>query len=420
MKFTLLLTLTLLTLLQKPTNSATLTRISCEVKPTKKLVIHKIGSVCWTTSVIDTEIGTTDDDNVTAIANVIYTVPDNIFTIEKEISTTVNISDTNTCTIQKNLDRIDQQNLPLDCKPFKRPPVKPGSQKTSVFILDTGCMRDHYDFKPGSVELGPSFINGKEISNNAWDDNGHGTHVCGTVASYTYGIAYGANVKCGKVLSFDGKGFVSTILLGLKWVFNYKTSDRKIVNLSLNGPRNPLFDDAVAELIKNGIDVIASAGNKFENSCNNTSPNVAAGPNSFNLIKVGSIDNNDNIAPFSSYGSCVDIGAPGINIVSLKPDLERVARKDCTIKKPITAKKRKARRDCKVYNNKRKLYLTDIKTGTSMSTPLVTGYFALGYNLSDLRKNAVFIRGRPVMCVSDCGLGSGSSGWSGDSWPGFL
>lgn len=176
-----------------------------------------------------------------------------------------------------------------------------------VGIIDTGIELSHPDLK-NNIKGGYNAIN---PSSSANDDNGHGTHVGGTVAAVdnTVGvIGVGPNIDLYaiKVLDRRGSGFLSDIIEGLDWAI---LKGLHVVNMSLGTSANiQSFHEAVKRVNDAGIVQVAAAGN------NSGAVNYpAAYPE---VIAVSAIDSADKLASFSSRGPEVDLAAPGVGIYS--------------------------------------------------------------------------------------------------------
>lgn len=215
---------------------------------------------------------------------------------EEDTPVTVNI-------YQWGLDRIDQEDLPLD-KIYK--PNTYGSNMY-VYVLDTGVRKTHDEFE-NRVEYGKNFINSNEDS---IDKHGHGTHVMSTVLGKTVGVANKAKGIGVKVLSDSGSGSVSGVIRGIQWSVNDINSKKRcgIISMSLGGSKSTSLDNAVNAAANAGVNIIVAAGNDNSNSCN-YSPAAAD-----KAITVGSTTSLDIRSSFSNYGKCTDIYAPGSNII---------------------------------------------------------------------------------------------------------
>ncbi|KAI0651894.1 serine protease [Trametes meyenii] len=175
-----------------------------------------------------------------------------------------------------------------------------------IYIVDTGIFTAHSEFG-GRARWGATFGGYADA-----DGHGHGTHVSGTAAGSTYGVAKEANLIAVKVLSDGGSGSVSDIVSGLNWIGQQVTSSGRpsIASLSLGGGASTALDNAVTSLTQQGIHVTVAAGNSNVDAAN-TSPARAAA-----AVTVGASTIADARASFSNFGSVVDIFAPGQNIIS--------------------------------------------------------------------------------------------------------
>lgn len=190
-----------------------------------------------------------------------------------------------------------------------------GSGKT-VWVIDTGVDLDHPDLNV-DVSRSVTFVRSK----SADDDNGHGTHVAGTIAAldndiFVVGVAAGATVVPVKVLDRRGSGTTSGVIAGIDYVAS-NASAGDVANMSLGGGVSVALDDAVLNASNNGILFSLAAGNESDDA-NNHSPARVNGPN---IYTISAIDNNDVFAYFSNYGNPpVDFAAPGVSIYSLYKD----------------------------------------------------------------------------------------------------
>ena len=204
------------------------------------------------------------------------------------------------------LDRTDQFDLPLD-QLFT--PAGTGSGVTA-YIVDTGVLATHTQFATGRVAAGKNTtVSPADTATN--DCHGHGTHVAGTVAGSTYGIAKSATIVPVKVLDCSGSGTTSGVIAGLDWiVWNHAAGVPAVANMSLGGGKSAAMNAAVANVVADGVTVAVAAGNETQDACN-VSP--ASEPTA---ITVGATTSSDALAYYSNYGSCVDILAPGTTITS--------------------------------------------------------------------------------------------------------
>lgn len=235
-----------------------------------------------------------------------------------------------------------------------------------IAVLDTGVAPHDDLIKPKNRILAfKDFVNNKT---EAYDDNGHGTHVAGIIAGNGYasngkykGAAPSANIIGIKCLDKNGGGSASDIISALSYVIEVKDIyGIKIVNLSLGTPshispdKDPLVR-AVEKCVQEGLVVVTAAGNSGPGMKTILSPGVSR-----KVITVGAVDDkrtidpsDDTIANFSSRGPTVegiqkpDLVAPGVSINSLS-------------------------------NTELNSY--SALSGTSMATPLISGSLALLFN----------------------------------------
>lgn len=184
-----------------------------------------------------------------------------------------------------------------------------------AWIIDSGIDIDHEDLNVDASRGFNAFTSGRD-SGAPDDNNGHGTHVAGTVAALNnnvgvVGVAAGATVVPVKVLDARGSGSYSGVIAGVNHVAKYgQTGD--VANMSLGGPASQALDDAVIAA-SSKVKFALAAGNDGANA-NNSSP---ARANGTNIYTVSAHDSSDRFASFSNYGNPpVDYAAPGVAINS--------------------------------------------------------------------------------------------------------
>lgn len=201
-----------------------------------------------------------------------------------------------------NLDRVDQTTKVLD----KRFTYTSAGAGVTVYVLDTGIRATHNDFG-GRVTAG--FDAFDPSANGTTDCNGHGTHVAGTVGGYRYGVAKAVRLVPVRVFDCAGSGDWSQVLAGINWI-NSQPAGPAIVNMSFDGTASAEIDAAIQVGINQGITYVAAAGNASTNACNVSPARVPA------VITVGATDISDTRATFTNYGSCLDVFAPGVGVMS--------------------------------------------------------------------------------------------------------
>jgi subtilisin family serine protease len=227
------------------------------------------------------------------------------------------------------LDRINQKSLPLDGVYD----YAYDGRGVKVFVLDSGVKADHVEFSDISVTCGFNAMAAEEPSCD--DLNGHGTHVAGSIASRTFGVAKRATIVSVKIVNKDGAGTFASVLAGLDYVLAQKLANPTtpmVVNMSIAGGRIDSANDAVNAVADAGVVIVAAAGNANGDACQ-ASPASATG-----AIAVGASrpvsptatsgffhtllsrfipTRGDRRAEFSNYGTCVDLFAYGVGVVSL-------------------------------------------------------------------------------------------------------
>ncbi|KAF9187155.1 hypothetical protein BGZ50_002114 [Haplosporangium sp. Z 11] len=179
-------------------------------------------------------------------------------------------------------------------------------QGVTAYVIDTGINTAHVDFG-GRATMGANFIQGSPNT----DQNGHGTHVAGTIGGTQYGVAKKVRLVGVKVLDARGSGSFSGIIAGMDWVVQRAAGTKAVVNMSLGGGKSQAVDAAATRIYNAGIPLLVAAGNDANADACNGSPSGAQG-----TFTVGATDSNDSIASFSSWGQCVNIFAAGVNIKS--------------------------------------------------------------------------------------------------------
>jgi subtilisin family serine protease len=204
------------------------------------------------------------------------------------------------------IDRVDQAALPLSGT------YTYSNTGTGVraYIIDTGIRTTHAEFG-GRASSGFDAVDG----GTADDCHGHGTHVAGTVGGSIYGVAKGVSLVAVRVLNCSGSGTWSGVIAGIDYVTGDHTTGAAVANLSLGGGANLSVDDAVRNMIADGVATAVAAGNgnaggRAQDACRYSPARVAE------AMTIGATDKTDKKASWSNYGNCVDWFAPGVGITS--------------------------------------------------------------------------------------------------------
>ncbi|KAJ7270130.1 peptidase S8/S53 domain-containing protein [Mycena haematopus] len=197
-----------------------------------------------------------------------------------------------------------------------------GGEGVDVYVIDTGINIKHVEFQ-GRASWGLT-VPENDVDE---DGNGHGSHCAGTIASRKYGVAKAAHVIAVKVLGSNGSGSMSDVVKGVTFAAaaaqakaaaaaaevkaTGKTAHKgSVANMSLGGGKSEALDRAVNAAVDGGLHFAVAAGNDNRDACN-YSPAAAE-----KAVTVGASTLGDERAYFSNHGKCVDVFAPGLNILS--------------------------------------------------------------------------------------------------------
>lgn len=188
-----------------------------------------------------------------------------------------------------------------------------GSSSVVVAVIDTGLYRPLTD-TPTNIQPGYNVLTQTADTATSFaslDDNGHGTHVSGTIdeavntASLPYGVgmAYGVKLMPVKVLDYTGSGSWSDVAAGIEWAIAHGAS---VINMSLGGSvGDPTLYQAVQDAYNAGVAVCVAAGNESL-----ASMDYPAAYQPY-VLSVGATGYNKELAYYSNYGTGLDVVAPG-------------------------------------------------------------------------------------------------------------
>ncbi|KKY16231.1 putative glycosyl hydrolase family 20 [Diplodia seriata] len=213
-------------------------------------------------------------------------------------------------------DTIHSRNFPLDRTYTYRYPSAstPLGAGIDVYVLDTGIYTSHTEFD-GRASMGFTYWPA-----NTTDGHGHGTHCAATIAGASVGVASAANVVGVKVLSDAGPGPSNALLAGLDWVaarHGEGEGRTSVMSMSLGfEERSEAIEAAVAEMVRGGVHAALAAGNSAKDACTVTPAALGGRGSAVPVVTVGASTYDDQVADFSNTGSCVDVYAPGVWVVS--------------------------------------------------------------------------------------------------------
>ncbi len=257
-----------------------------------------------------------------------------------------------------NLDRLDQAFLPLDGVARLAAPANGGGAGVHAYVIDSGVRASHREFATpvgsrvdrgvdlvalhsgrGARNWSSPFANaathgraqGQAEDLAARDCDGHGTHIAGTLAGTTVGVAPNARIHPARVLDCDGDGRASDVVAALDWCAGHVRYNRAlksptgnaddadahpaVATLALGlmaGARSVAMERAVVQFIRRtGVLVVVAAGNfRDADACDVSPARVAP------ALTMGASDATDRAYAYGATGACVDAWAPGVDVVS--------------------------------------------------------------------------------------------------------
>ena len=163
----------------------------------------------------------------------------------------------------------------------------------------------------------PASIDGVRSDSDVgtFDNDGHGTHVAGSIGGTYTGVAKAVTIVPVRVLDSCGAGTETMVLNGLEWIrLNHQPGEKAVVNMSIGFESTATsIDTAIRNLLLEGVVVVAASGNDGGSACGITPADTPG------AISVGASNSTDGEPFFSNFGECVDIFAPGQSIISSWP-----------------------------------------------------------------------------------------------------
>ncbi|MGE0547002.1 MAG: S8 family peptidase [Kofleriaceae bacterium] len=227
-----------------------------------------------------------------------------------------------------NLDRIDQQALPLD-ETFK---LTADGGGVNAYVIDSGIRGTHSDIASRTLP-GASIIYDANNQPDVNDCNGHGTLVASILGGSTWGVAKRVNLIPVRRSACEDSFPISDWIMAIDWVTDHAALPA-VANISstTNFPDEAL-DAAVRGLINAGVVVVVAAGNGNDDACNHSPGRVAE------AITVAATSEQDARSEYSAYGSCVDLFAPGDNVTGagIQSDSSTVTLQGTSLSAPMVA-----------------------------------------------------------------------------------
>ena len=201
------------------------------------------------------------------------------------------------------LDRIDQREEGLN-DTYNYTLTGAG---INVYVFDSGINSSHEEFT-GRIEPGFNVIND---AYGTEDCSGHGSHTASLIGGTTYGVAKQVKLIPVRVLNCNaGNSSSATLYTAINWIIeHHQTGVPAIVNMSVGMSKSIAFNEAAQALIADGLIVVGAAGNQNRDAC------LYSPASEPSVISVGGIDRAALRASYSNYGTCVDIFAPGSDLV---------------------------------------------------------------------------------------------------------
>lgn len=206
------------------------------------------------------------------------------------------------------LDRIDQRPNVLD----QGYQYFFNGSGVHIYIIDSGIMGGHTQFT-GRIGNGVCIVQFSSGCSPTIDSKGHGTAVAGVAAGSTYGVAKGATLHSVRVNDGVGATWTSDVVAGLDWVAQNRVIPA-VANLSTTNNSSSV-SGAMDGVVASGVVMVLAAGNDGSDAC-------AAQKETRNtsVIVVSATDRADQLPVWANFGSCVDVHAPGVGLITARKD----------------------------------------------------------------------------------------------------
>ncbi|KAI3661954.1 hypothetical protein MP638_005995 [Amoeboaphelidium occidentale] len=278
------------------------------------------------------------------------------------------------------LSRLSSRSTIIQQNAIFEYPENAGTNVT-VYIVDTGVDPFHEEFINGFNQNQSCFNTRVQLLyppdadvGRGFDDHGHGTMTASLAAGKTFGVAKNATIVSVKALNAQGEADLQEILRAIEWIaartsIGNEGFGKSVVNLSFGARRSNALNRAVEALTRQGVVVVAAAGNEGDDACDVSPASQGS------VITVGSVNKRNDVSTFSNTGRCVDVFAPGEDI-----NAAWISQSSSPCDKSISS--------------------TRNERGTSFAAPLVAGVVATYLFDDNMRDQKIFSRASGSKYVS--------------------
>lgn len=202
---------------------------------------------------------------------------------------------------------------------------KTKGEGVKVLVIDTGVDREHLEIK-GKIKFG---INMFEKSEDISDEYGHGTHVTGLIAGDKTGVAPNVDLYVAKVLDGSGEGSMASVMDGITLAINFEV-DVLCMSLGIRGGLPVHLEQRILEAHAKGITIVCATGNMGVSD-------IDYPAHLDEVISVGGVDKDLELASFSNHGERLDIVAPSVDILSAFKDGKYARMSGTSMASPLVA-----------------------------------------------------------------------------------